>query len=245
MPKTDMDYNNCMIYKIVCNDLNIKDLYVGHTTNFKQRKAIHKHRCNNPNDKDYSCKVYQTIRNHGGWENWSMILVEYYPCNDDLQARARERFWYEILNCNLNMVCPYKSLEEWLEYHKKYREKNREKILEQKREYREKNREKILEQKKEYREKNREKIAEKDKKYREKNREKIAEKDKKYYEKNREKIKEKMKEYYENNKEQIEEKKKELITCECGRQFQRCEKSRHLKTKIHSNYIQTLNEKDK
>jgi hypothetical protein len=34
------NYQNTVIYKIVCNDLSIKDLYVRHTTNFRKRKRI-------------------------------------------------------------------------------------------------------------------------------------------------------------------------------------------------------------
>ena len=47
MPKTNIDYSNAIIYKIVCNNLNITDVYVGHTTQFTKRKNIHKCRCNN------------------------------------------------------------------------------------------------------------------------------------------------------------------------------------------------------
>ena len=47
MPKTEIDYSNTIIYKIVCKDQNIKDIYVGHTTNFVQRKHAHKQNCNN------------------------------------------------------------------------------------------------------------------------------------------------------------------------------------------------------
>jgi hypothetical protein len=38
MPKTIIDYSKCVMYKIVCNDLEITDIYVGHTTNFTRRK---------------------------------------------------------------------------------------------------------------------------------------------------------------------------------------------------------------
>ena len=37
---------NYVMYKIVCNDLNINDCYVGHTTNFNNRKSDHKYNCN-------------------------------------------------------------------------------------------------------------------------------------------------------------------------------------------------------
>ena len=32
MPRIAMDYNKTIMYRIVCNDLEIKDCYVGHTT---------------------------------------------------------------------------------------------------------------------------------------------------------------------------------------------------------------------
>ena len=70
MPKISIDYNNTTIYKIVCTDLSNKDIYVGHTTQFIKRKSSHKHNCNNPISKFYNLKVYKTIRENGGWENW-------------------------------------------------------------------------------------------------------------------------------------------------------------------------------
>ena len=42
MPKNNINYSNTIIYKIVCNDLNIKDLYRGSTTDFHNRKSNHK-----------------------------------------------------------------------------------------------------------------------------------------------------------------------------------------------------------
>ena len=30
MPKNEIDYSNTIIYKIICKDENIKDLYVAH-----------------------------------------------------------------------------------------------------------------------------------------------------------------------------------------------------------------------
>jgi len=42
MPRKIINYTNTIIYKIVCNDLNITDLYVGSTTDFTNRKYNHK-----------------------------------------------------------------------------------------------------------------------------------------------------------------------------------------------------------
>ena len=66
MPKTLINYQDTIIYKICCNDLNVKYVYVGHTTNFVKRKCNHKSDCNNNNSKSYDLKVYQTIRDNGG-----------------------------------------------------------------------------------------------------------------------------------------------------------------------------------
>jgi len=120
MPKKEMDYSKTIIYKIVCNDLNITECYVGHTTNFVQRKNFHKTSCNNQKTHNSNYKIYQTIRDDGGWDNWSMIEVEKYPCNDINEATARERHWYEQLNSKLNSRYPGRTKKEYnAEYNKK------------------------------------------------------------------------------------------------------------------------------
>jgi predicted GIY-YIG superfamily endonuclease len=129
MPKTPIDYSKTVIYKIVCNDLNTTDLYVGHTTDFTKRKNCHKSDCNNINNKSYNLKVYKMIRENGNWENWTMIEIEKYPCDDSNQACARERYWYEVLNANLNSRNPSRSKKE---SDKAYYELNKEKIHEMK-----------------------------------------------------------------------------------------------------------------
>ena len=53
-----VNYNNSMVYKLVSNDINIKDFYIGSTVNFRRRKSEHKSRCNNSNDKCHNQKVY-------------------------------------------------------------------------------------------------------------------------------------------------------------------------------------------
>ena len=67
MPKQVIDYSRCVIYKIVCNDFNIKDLYVGHTTDFTKRKYYHKIHSNTPEKSNM--KIYKIINNNGGWLN--------------------------------------------------------------------------------------------------------------------------------------------------------------------------------
>jgi hypothetical protein len=128
MPRTIINYQNTLIYKLVCKDLNILDLYVGHTTDYKRRKSEHKRRCNGNYDKISNMKVYVIIRENGGWDNWEMIEIEKYPCNDSNEAIARERHWYEILNSSLNTQYPNRSAKE---YCKQWEEKNKEKRKQQ------------------------------------------------------------------------------------------------------------------
>ena len=142
MPKKIIDYSKTIIYKIVCNDLNITDVYVGHTTNFINRKARHKSNCNNINGNEYNFKIYNTIRNNGGWDNWSIIEIEkFQDCNDINEACARERYWYELLNAKLNTNCPGRNKKEYI---KEYRENNKDKIQKVNKEYYENNKNKII-----------------------------------------------------------------------------------------------------
>ena len=157
------------IYKLVCNDLDVKYTYVGSTKNFTRRKYEHKNICNNQSQKNYNLKVYTTIRENGGWDNWKMIEIEKFECAGRREAEARERYWYEELNAELNSINPCISDEEKKEQKKEWYENNKEKIAEQKKEYRENNKEKIAE----YRENNKQQIAEQKKEYRENNKEKI------------------------------------------------------------------------
>ena len=127
MPRKPIDYQKVIIYKLVCNDLTIKDLYVGHTTNFINRKKNHKDRCILPNNPKYNFKVYKIMRDNGSWYNWSMIEIEKFPCNDENEARSRERYWYEKLNATMNTKCPILNVEDKKQYMKDYHEKNRDK----------------------------------------------------------------------------------------------------------------------
>ena len=78
MPKIEIDYSNTIIYKIICKDSNVTDVYVGHTTNFVQRKYAHKQGCINNKSPNYKCKLYEVIRNNNGWDNWHMEIVNFF-----------------------------------------------------------------------------------------------------------------------------------------------------------------------
>ncbi len=102
MPKDTIDYSNTIIYKIYCNDSSITDIYVGHTTNFIKRKYQHKTLCNNSS----KLKIYDIIRQNGGWDNWNMVEIAKYCCQDVTEARIREQEHYELLKPSLNVINP-------------------------------------------------------------------------------------------------------------------------------------------
>ncbi len=58
-----VNYSKGLVYKLCCNDTNIKDIYVGSTTNFIRRKSDHKSACDNEMVKSIidmcinSCKI--------------------------------------------------------------------------------------------------------------------------------------------------------------------------------------------
>ena len=223
MPKISIDYSNCCIYKIehIKNDSLI---YVGHTTNFKQRKSQHKSNCINDEKKKYNIKLYQMIRGNGGWEMFKMIEVEKYPCNDRREAEKKENELMKELKANMNknrsFITNEERLEQQSQYYKdnkdtrketikQYREYNKDKIKDERRQYYENNKETIKEKNKEYNEKNKEKVKEREKNFRERNKEKIKDKRKQYYEDTKETTKNKTKQYYEDNKENIKYKTKQ------------------------------------
>jgi hypothetical protein len=106
MSKPDTDYSNTLIYKITCKDPTIKDVYVGHTTNFVQRKHAHKQACINNKSPNYKCKLYETIRKTGGWANWHMEIVNFFNCKDHYEARLKEQEYFVSLNATLNSIEP-------------------------------------------------------------------------------------------------------------------------------------------
>jgi len=153
MPLKPIDYSNTVFYRIVCNDLNIKDCYIGHTTNFIKRKQSHKKCCNIETNKCFNLKVYKFIRENGGWINWSMIMIEQISCENFNEACKIERKFLEEYNATLNINIPYRTQEEYKEYKKQYGEINKEKIIEQNKDWKKNNINKIIEQTKIYREK--------------------------------------------------------------------------------------------
>ena len=135
------DYSNSVIYKIVCKDISVREIYVGSTTNHYKRRQVHKTNCNCITGRAYNYPVYKFIREHGSWDNWEVIELYKYPCNSkeeliDEEARAYHRFI-----CYFDMLNDQKPGRKY----KKYYEDNRAKIIEQSAKYYKNNRDFINE----------------------------------------------------------------------------------------------------
>ena len=102
MPKVSIDYSKCSIYKIEHIE-NESLVYIGHTTNFNQRKGKNKSICNNTKDNGYNRKLYRMIRDNGGWEMFRMIEIKKYPCKDKQEAERGEYDIIRELKATLNI----------------------------------------------------------------------------------------------------------------------------------------------
>jgi hypothetical protein len=73
MPKTKINYENTIIYKIIKkNDDDF--IYINNTTNYIKRKYEHK-------------KYY--IKNNVDFNDYKMIFIENFPCKNQLEADKR------------------------------------------------------------------------------------------------------------------------------------------------------------
>jgi len=125
------------IYKICSDDLS-DYVYVGSSKAFRERKRQHKYDCINENSIKHNRKLYTTIRENGGWDNFRMVLLEECGEISFTQARIKEEEWRVKLNANLNSQKCHRTEEElkeynkehYKEYNKEYKKKNKEKINE-------------------------------------------------------------------------------------------------------------------
>jgi len=123
------------MYKLCCKDKNIKEVYIGSTTNIIKRRSEHKANCKNEKRKEHNNKKYKFIRENGGWENWSMIMIEKYPCDNGEERRMREEQIRLEHHNNLNIRRAYQTEEDRIEdnreYMREYYHTNKDKLNEE------------------------------------------------------------------------------------------------------------------
>jgi hypothetical protein len=139
-----VNYENGKIYKIVCNVSG--EVYYGSTAELNLSTRLAHHRS------DYKrylggkggnfITCFKILENN----DYNIILVEKYPCNDKMELHARERFHIEENDC-VNKVIPLRTP-------KQYYNDNEEKIQHYQHQYKLDNKEKL----KKYRYDNKEKI---------------------------------------------------------------------------------------
>ena len=214
MPKCKINYSSAHFYKIVCRDLNICDMYVGHTTDFITRKSCHKRVCNNPNSKNYNLPLYNFIRDNEGWDNFDMILIETQCLNGSLEATKRERELIEELKPSLNKLIPFRTDEEKKKMKDKWVEENKDRIKEYKHNWHYENRDRLCSEKKAK------------------------------YQQNRDEILAKTKTYYQENIEERRKTRNRKCNCECGEVYTYAKKRRHERTIKHQEYLKAIIQED-
>lgn len=114
------DYSKTIVYKIQ-HETKIDLLYVGHTTNYTQRKKQHK-----DNVKSHTKKLYQMIRDNGGWDSFIMSPILELSCENKIQAEIQEEKCRIELNATMNHRKAHTTIEEEKIRAKKYKEEHRE-----------------------------------------------------------------------------------------------------------------------
>ena len=176
------DYQNGKIYKLVCNVTG--KIYIGSTTQKYLSYRLTGH------VRDYKNGVNITSSEIIKNNNYDIILLETYPCNNSMELRARERYYIENNIC-VNKLIPSRTKKE---SQKEYYKENIDKIKEESKIYYQDNKEKIIEYKKEF--------------YKE-NKDQISDVRKQFYQENKDHILFQKKQYYKDNKDIINERRKE------------------------------------
>lgn len=205
MPKKPIDFSKTIIYKIWKDD----DFYIGSTTDFASRKRNHKQICTNEKYSHHNYKIYQIIREKGGWDEWQMTpLEEYTECQSQTQARIKEEEWRVKLQANLNSRKSF-GAETKEEYNAQYRQEHADEIKIRMAKYRQENADKIKVQRSQYRQEHADEIKIQKNKYRQENADKIKAKITQPYQ------------------------------CSCGSIVQNCVKARHERTLKHQEWLKS------
>ena len=105
-------------------------IYIGSTRNFNKRVNDHKSTCNNKNSKSYNIKLYSTIRNNKGLDNFLFEIIDSIDADDRQLILKHEQELMIKYNSNLNTYRAFLSVEdkkqEKIQYNNQYRIDNNE-----------------------------------------------------------------------------------------------------------------------
>lgn len=108
--------NQWSVYMIKCKDNRNNACYIGKTNDFKRRKLQHKHLCNNSKTKHYNYKLYQLIREFGGWDAFEMVEIK--AGLDADEAKDLEATLFRQLKPYMNTQYPGRTMGQYLEDNK-------------------------------------------------------------------------------------------------------------------------------
>lgn len=115
------------IYKLACNDTEITEIYIGSTKNMRVRKNQHKSTCYSQESPKYNFRIYQFIREHGGFDNWGLFQIEEIKYDTKYELQARERYHIDLLKPALNGNIPTRTIKEYRLNNKEFIKKIQEK----------------------------------------------------------------------------------------------------------------------
>ena len=84
------------IYEIKSKDKSITKTYIGSTWDMSDRLNDHKLSCNNKNSKKYNYPLYRYIREHDGWDNFEMTIIDSGECEDVRELHCAEQFYIDM-----------------------------------------------------------------------------------------------------------------------------------------------------
>ena len=105
------------VYKISCNDPAVLDFYIGSTVNIIGRTACHRTKCS----KNSKVRLYEFINYNGGWDNWSVDVIEEFKNISLKQKKEIEKKYLEVYKPRLNKVVIGRTV-------KQYQRDNKEKL---------------------------------------------------------------------------------------------------------------------
>ena len=130
--------------------------YVGSSKHLPARILLHKSDCYNETRPCYNSKIYQTMRQNGGFDAFQVVELEHHNMTDN-DAHQHEQQLIQKIKPTMNTIKAWTGLS-IEEYHKQHYKENFEKIKEHKKHYQTENAEKIKEYYKQYYKENTEKI---------------------------------------------------------------------------------------
>jgi len=180
MSEIKRDYS---FYKFIHSCNEIKEFcYVGSTSNVKCRKSEHKSRCNNPDSPKYNTKLYQVMRDNGGFENFKMVILGTRENLTKTEAHMVEEEYRKSENANLNDRRCFLSPEVKKQYNKEYSEAHREESAEYNKKWYEANKDEKAEYNKKWYEAHKDEKAEYNRKWNEAHKDEKAEYNRKWRE---------------------------------------------------------------